>query len=127
MQVTQRKVERNGRDLPAGAQAAAGFMYAVQREELRASGTLHLRGGFCSLTPLNSTLNLRALSVGEESRKKEDDYPGLGLPGLQRKQAWSFPSVTVMHHVGWGWGRQREWWFVHSFVNRLIDSWFEGA
>lgn len=125
MQVTQRKVERNGRDLPPGAQAAARFMYVVQREEPRATGTLHLRGGFCSLMPLNSILNLWALSVGEESRKKEDDYPGLGLPGLQRKQAWFFLSITVMH--GWGVGGQREWWFVHSFVNRLIDSWFEGA
>ena len=115
MQVTQKKVERNGRDLLPGAQAAAGFMYAGQREEPRASGTLHLRGGFCSLMPLNSILNLRALSVGEESRKKEDYYPGLGLPGLQRKQECFFPSITVMHDGGGGGAVKRSGgFFIHS-------------
>lgn len=66
--------------------------------------------------PLNNILNLWALSVGEESRKKEDDYPGLGLPGLQRQQAWFFPSITVMH----GWGRVVKGsggLFIHSLTD----------
>ena len=67
-EVVKRKVV-NGRHLGPGA--ATGFMFAVPRKELGASCTLPLGGGFCSLMPLNSILDLQALRVGEESRKKD--------------------------------------------------------
>ena len=86
-EVVKRKVV-NGRHLGPGA--AAGFMFAVPREELGASCTLPLGGGFCSLMPLNSILDLQALRVGEESRKKDHITRALDLLGCRERRLGSF-------------------------------------
>lgn len=94
-EVVKRKVV-NGRDLGPGA--ATGFMFAVPREELGASCTLPLGGGFFSLMPLNSILHLRALRVGEESRKRDHITRASDFLGCKERRLGCF-------HFSLSWAR----------------------
>lgn len=80
-------------------------LFVVQREELWTSCIFHV--------PLNSILNLRAMS-GEESRKKRG-RPGRAYTAVN--EAWFFPSVTMKC--------QRAFFRGSWFIRILIDC-FQG-
>ena len=84
-----KKEGRNGGDLRPGAQAAARFMFVVQRGELQAICTLHARGSSYSLMPLNSILNLQGLDVAEVGRKGR-------RPLTKPQPSWSAGKVGLV-------------------------------
>lgn len=103
-EVLKRKVEKDDRKLRPGAQAASRSVCGAERG---AVDKLHIP------LPLNSILNLRAVS-GEESRKKRG-RPGRAYTAVN--EAWFFPSVTMKC--------QRAFFRGSWFIRILIDC-FQG-